>query len=67
WGGVGSRDGGEAGGVKRLWRQQVVSEGGGVGMFRWWCRWRRGVGGGGGSGVREIVAAGVGVACRWIL
>nr|GEZ32000.1 hypothetical protein [Tanacetum cinerariifolium] len=23
-------DGGEAGGVKRMWRQQVVSEGGGV-------------------------------------
>nr|GFA99467.1 hypothetical protein [Tanacetum cinerariifolium] len=46
-GGVGSRDGGEVGGVKRLWRQQVVSGGGGVGMFRWWCRRRRGVGGGG--------------------
>nr|GEU32828.1 hypothetical protein [Tanacetum cinerariifolium] len=31
--------------VSRLWWQQVVSEGGGVGMFRWWCRRRRGVSG----------------------
>nr|GFA89008.1 hypothetical protein [Tanacetum cinerariifolium] len=38
----------------------VVSEGCGVGMFRWWCRRRRGVGGG-----RNLTAVAVADGVEW--